>query len=335
MSTRALSGLVVVCCACAGPRASSGDAPNDRHPLAGKIYSVGQKSLIDAETVRAEALEARFVLLGEKHDNPEHHRGQAEILQALVDAGRRPTVVWEMIDHEQMAPSVFDGTVDEFGARVAWEQSGWPPYAIYRPIASVAINAGLMQAPGNLPPAAMRTAYREGLAGLDSSRARGLGVRVTLSGESLTSLQAEIKRGHCGYGDDTMLASMAAAQQTRDAFMASQLRERASDDGAVLIAGNGHVRRDRGVPYHLLDASGASSRAEPNARASEQVLVIGWLEVNDEKVAPDDYVRAGNRAFDIIFFTDRVSDEDPCDRFDEQIEQIRAQEAKRKERDAM
>lgn len=335
MSGRAL--LLVSCCACAGPQASSDSVSSQPHPLAGKIYSVGQESLVDVRSVYAEALGARFVLLGEKHDNPEHHRGQADVLRALVEAGRRPTVVWEMIDRQQMTPSVFSGTADAFGTALEWEQSGWPAYTIYRPIASVAIDADLMQVPGNLSQESMRTAYTEGLAGLSSQRARDLGVAVTLSGESLNELQTEIKRGHCGYGDDAMLASMAAAQQTRDAFMASQLQQHGFDDGAVLIAGNGHVRRDRGVPFHLLRASdtGSGEVAAQNPVVEDQVLVIAWLEVNDEKVVPEDYVRTDDPVFDIIFFTSRVSDEDPCARFDEQIEQIRAQEAKRKERDAM
>ena len=42
-----------------------------------------------------------FVLLGEKHDNPDHHRLQAWMIDALVARGRRPAIAMEMLDAEQ------------------------------------------------------------------------------------------------------------------------------------------------------------------------------------------------------------------------------------------
>ena len=165
----------------------------------------------------------------------------------------------------------------------------------------------------------MRTAYREGLEGLGSERARALGVQTLLEGEDLEELRAEIERGHCGFGDDAMLDSMAAAQQSRDAFMAQQLVEH-ERDGAVLIAGGGHVRRNRAVPFHLVARDGV----EP-----EDILVVTWVEVRDGEDDPLDYVGGEPAAYDLVFFTPRISNEDPCEKFAEQVERIRAQERKR------
>jgi uncharacterized iron-regulated protein len=44
---------------------------------------------------------------------------------------------------------------------------------------------------------------------------------------------------------------MAHAQLARDGVMAKVLRTRAAAGGVVLLAGNGHVRRDMGVPHWL------------------------------------------------------------------------------------
>ena len=45
---------------------------------------------------------------------------------------------------------------------------------------------------------------------------------------------------------------MAAAQRYRDAHMADcPHRGSARHGSAILIAGNGHVRADRGVPWHI------------------------------------------------------------------------------------
>lgn len=68
-------------------------------------------------------------------------------------------------------------------------------------------------------------------------------------------------------------------------------------DGAVLITGNGHVRRDLGVPRYLQGAGCFS---------------LGLLEVGAGKVALADYLPAGGIANDFVWFTARATREDPC-----------------------
>ncbi len=65
---------------------------------------------------------------------------------------------------------------------------------------------------------------------------------------------------------------MAQAQFARDAVMADVLR-RHSQRGAVLLAGNGHVRRDLGVPRWL--------GAEP-----ARVFTLGLVEQGDTQTPP-------------------------------------------------
>lgn len=83
---------------------------------------------------------------------------------------------------------------------------------------------------------------------------------------------------------------MAAAQIARDQFMA-RLIERHADRGVVLLAGNGHVRRDIGVPRWL------------PAELGQRVKAIGLLEDGD---ATD------RSAFDHSLVTPRQPREDPC-----------------------
>jgi uncharacterized iron-regulated protein len=97
---------------------------------------------------------------------------------------------------------------------------------------------------------------------------------------------------------------MVLVQRTRDAQLAERLYEGAGQNhGALLVAGNGHVRRDRGVPAQLQHAYGAKS------------LAIGLLEVRAEVMTPDGYAESfGTRAlpFDYVWFTPRASDTDHC-----------------------
>src|SRR6266536_2359670 len=71
------------------------------HASSGTIWDVRAAAPITADTLVARLAARRFVLLGEKHDNPDHHRLQAWTLAALVAAGRRPAVAFEMFRADQ------------------------------------------------------------------------------------------------------------------------------------------------------------------------------------------------------------------------------------------
>ena len=66
------------------------------HPLVGTIWNSDSEAVTISELEKALA-NARFVLLGEIHDNPDHHRLQAQLIDGLVRKGRRPAIVFEMI----------------------------------------------------------------------------------------------------------------------------------------------------------------------------------------------------------------------------------------------
>lgn len=63
------------------------------HALTGKVWDVTAQRFVDPSAVVEHAAAVRFVLLGEIHDNAEHHRIQARILEELLKRGRRPALV--------------------------------------------------------------------------------------------------------------------------------------------------------------------------------------------------------------------------------------------------
>jgi uncharacterized iron-regulated protein len=98
---------------------------------------------------------------------------------------------------------------------------------------------------------------------------------------------------------------MVLAQRARDAALADGMLATARD-GAVLIAGSGHVRADRGVPSYL------------RARAPEaSIATLAPLEVRDGWTRPEDYEAAygGRLPYDWVWFTPRMNDVDPCASF--------------------
>lgn len=297
------------------PAASAAAAPAevrlvDRdHPLIGRIWSTREGRFVAEADVFAAAGRARFVLLGERHGNPEHHALQGRLVAATAAGGRAVAVVAEQLDFpQQPAIDACRTECDDFGAelgqRVAWAKSGWPPYALYAPVFEAAEQAAAKVLAGN-PGAARIRALSRGEPTSDE-REWVTAAREPLSSRGREQLVRDLVDGHCGHLPAERTEPLVYAQRLRDAAMAATLARGAGADGtAVLVAGNGHVRRDYGVPTLL---------QEP------RTLVIGFTEVSaDERFAAK---YAEPDAFDYLWFTARVDEPDPCEQFREHLQKL-------------
>lgn len=282
------------------------------HPLVGRLWQPGTaRSATARETLDALA-GARFGLLGEKHDNPDHHRLQAWLIRALVRRGRRPAAVFEMLNPAQ-APAIARHLAANprdaagLGAAVGWAQSGWPDWSLYRPIAEAALDAGLTLVVGGIDRAGVRAIHGDGVAAIPADRVGGLDLGRPLAPAAEAALRRQLFESHCGHVAEAELDPMITVQRARDAVMAAAMVAQAS--GAILIAGAGHVRGDYGVP-HYLAALGVPEDA---------VVTLAFVEVEAGLTVPGAYptLRAGEAtgAFDFVWFTPRVDDMDPCEKF--------------------
>jgi uncharacterized iron-regulated protein len=318
-----LAVVVVILTACASVvqlDTPAWQAPLGReHPLTGRVWDVAAARFIDAAALPPRLARARFVLLGEKHDNPDHHRLQATLVRALAAAGRRPAVAFEMLDtaqapalarHLAAAPRDASG----LGAAVGWKDSGWPPWPLYEPIAKAALDAGLPILAANLPAAVVSAVARGHASALPRSLVTAHGLDRPLPSGAQADMAAEIRDAHCGHANPQMLINMIAAQRARDAHMAETLLT-AGGNGAVLISGTGHVRHDRGVP--------AYTRArQPTAT----IATVAFVEVQPNSTLPNDYAArfgATSLPFDYVWFTPRMDDDDPCETFRRSLERLR------------
>ena len=194
---------------------------------------------------------AERLLIGEQHDNPDHHALQLWLLQALAERRRPGALLLEMLNPEQQ------GRVDALRAQVAagrrpadpaaalaW-QKGWD-WALYGPLVHHALARPEPLLAANLDPAEIGRIYRAvpALAGPTSTAPA---VREALLGQ--------IRESHCDLLPASQLPAMLAVQQQRDRRMAERLL--AAPAPAVLLAGAYHVRRDLGVPLHLADLGAA------------------------------------------------------------------------------
>lgn len=289
---------------------------DQQHPMVGRIWQVRPGRFVSQEALLDTLAGADLVLLGEKHDNADHHRLQAEVLRGLVQHGHKPALRMEMLtpDQELKLRASRKGPAqdaDALGTAVDWPHSGWPDFAIYKPIFEVVLQANLDLGAANLPRALVRALATQGVGAVDAATAERLGLGLPVPEAIQAAMVEEIMASHCQQLPIEAAAPMALAQRARDAAMADALLQ-APGGRAVLIAGNGHVRTDRGVPAHL-------RRRAPSAK----VLVLSLVEVHKDQTDPAQALVDGDLAADFLWFTPRLDDEDPCAAFADQLRQLR------------
>jgi uncharacterized iron-regulated protein len=277
------------------------------HPLVGRIWSTRDGRFIQQDALLADLRTARYVLIGEQHDHADHHRLQALILKGLAKTPIE-SVAFEMLNEDVRAGVPLATDVALFEQATNWAKSGWPDFKLYRPIFDVIFKHGLRIEVAHPNRDTLRSVFTDGLTPWPPEQIKRLALDRPIDAQLQTSLEAQIRKEHCGYAPEKIVKPMALAQNVKDAWMARALVDAAGDGARALIAGNGHIRRDRGVPLYL-------------ARHDQRpIRSVALQAVHADTEAPGDY---HPERFDFIIFTPRVDDIDPCVRFKEQLEKMR------------
>jgi uncharacterized iron-regulated protein len=201
------------------------------------------------------AAHSQVLLLGEVHDNPDGHDARYALLQQRVEAGWHPAIAMEQFDRERQADldraSRECSDADCVVAMAAPAEASWN-WALYAPVIELALREHLPLLAANLSRADAGKVVSDGFAAaLDPDMVSAYGLDAALPAGLLQPQIDEVREGHCNSLPAEMLQPMATAQIARDLVMADILRTHADGSGIVLLAGNGHVRRDIGVPYWL------------------------------------------------------------------------------------
>ena len=186
-----------------------------------------------------------------------------------------------------------------------------------KPVFRQALDNGMTLIAGGMDKTKIREVARQGPQALGEGRVPELMLDQPLSEETRDQMRQVIFRSHCEQLPEPMLNPMVSVTLAKDAVMAEKMvRSRDSHGQAlsVLIAGGGHVRKDWGVPMHL-------NRLSPGAGQ----IAVGLVEVEKDIVDPREYIGgpSDDGPFDFVWFTTRVTDEDPCEAFAEQLRHIR------------
>lgn len=281
------------------------------HPLVDKIWQPAAQRFVERSVVEAIARKAGFVMLGESHNNIDHHRLQAELVKGLISAGRKPAIVFEMVNEDRQSKidqwrATHPKDAAGLGPALDWARSGWPEWSVYQPIADAGLAAGLPLLAGNPARDLTRKVSREGFEALGAKRRARLRLDTPLPAKAADVMREELYQSHCKLIPVERLSPLISVQRIRDAVLADNLITaftQKTTRSAILIAGSGHARRDHGVPWHI-------SVRDTDAKS----ISISFLQVRKDATKPEAYSKSygGKFPFDFVWFTPRADARDRC-----------------------
>jgi uncharacterized iron-regulated protein len=271
------------------------------HELVGRIWSEELQDFVTAEQLAEVILGARYLLLGEKHDNPDHHALQLTILRFLLEEQRLGLLTLEMMDESaaeklQALPDIDTMSATELKTYLVWDDAGWD-WEFYGPLIEAAYGEGIELRAGNISRATVSAVYAD---------ENSIDVSGVLSAAAEEQLLIDIDESHCGQLPESQFPAMFRVQQARDKAMAESMLSGDVDGVSVLIAGNYHVRHDLGVPNYLLAREADLERSH--------IVSIAAMEVSEGETDPRDYQQLleVQAAYDYLWFTPALTSEDYC-----------------------
>ncbi len=268
----------------------------EEKPLSGLIWGVSEERFVAFQAMLAGIQGKPYILVGERHGRHAHQGREAFLIGALAEAGRYPTVAFEMLSHEQAETvASYRQASPEYalglGLALNWADSNWPSWNYYQPVFDAAFTTKAAIIGADLTEAEQQVILTED----ESTQSESV---------RLEYYQTHMTKAHCGLIEDTRARDLARLQIARDQKMVEQLQaNKHPKHGVLLIVGASHVRKNTGIPTHL---------------PQEDVAVIALVETDatlSEFLTPFQDIAAGNLTnYDYIWFTPRVAETSFCDR---------------------
>ncbi|WP_445939916.1 ChaN family lipoprotein [Pseudomonas sp.] len=257
-----------------------------QHPELGQIVELRTGAQLTPEHLLERLVVAPKVLVGERHDNPDHHALQLWLLRALAAQRPQGSLLLEMltpdqqvkVDQTRAAIAAGQAPQDMLDA-LAW-QPGWA-WSLYGPLVQHALRQPYPLLAANFERREIMQIYTQ------VPQLQGQASTVQPVREALLR---QIRQSHCNLLPESQLPAMLAVQQQRDRRMAEALI--AAPEPSLLFAGAFHARRELGVPLHLQDLGAAKG---------VQVLILA--EVGSQITAA---------SADFVWYTPAQPEQDHC-----------------------
>lgn len=234
-------------------------------PPGNLIFKVSNIAIVTPQQMVADLRQSRVVIIGESHDNHNHHAAQLFVIKALHEAGLDLAIGFEMFRTDAqgaldrwVAGDMPEGAFEEVYAD-HWDPRLWP---LYSPIFFFAEEKGIPMVGLNVPRSIVSQVARRGYETLSDSQREELGVVTCDVDQKYQSLIARVmgnkKRGGASFG------RFCQAQVVWDTAMAQNALaylEQNPRKTIALLAGSFHawkhgiaeqIERRSDVPYRVI-----------------------------------------------------------------------------------
>ena len=260
------------------------------------IFEYETKNQVNVQDLIAATHNADIILLGEIHDNVFQHRVRADLI-SKIQSKEFAIVSEHLVFGSEIT---YSGSLLEDLETIGFNKKAWswPTHEVlYKKFEELSLPVF----GGNLSEKDINSIYA-GRGFSQSDTLVPIVKRSALDSQSKGKLLNDLVVGHCGVVEESLLSFMYKVQRYRDASMAYIASKVAP---AIVIAGNGHVRRDYGVPQII-------KKMNPNSN----VISIAFLETDKLSEMTDNLIKKffKDEDTDYIWLTEPVSRVDPCEK---------------------
>ena len=261
------------------------------------IFEYKTKNQVNVKDLISAIHDADFILLGEIHDNLFQHRARADLISRMQS--KEFAIVSEhLVSGSEIA---YSGRLLEDLETIGFNKKAWS-WPVHEVLYKKFEEFSLPVFGGNLSEKDINNIYAgRGLS--QSDTLTPILKRSALDNQSKDKLLNDLVVGHCGVVEEDFLSFMFKVQRLRDASLAHIASKVAP---AIVIAGNGHVRRDYGVPQIL-------KKIDPTSN----IISIAFLEIDElSDITDNNLIKKlfKDADTDYIWLTEAVSRvDDPCE----------------------
>ena len=272
------------------------------------IFSLTSLKALSRGALIAQLSKKDIIILGEVHDNVDHHKIHGQLLNEINDFrksgshGKKDQITTSIVvEHLPAGNRVqFDSPLEKSLTNAGFNPQSWN-WPTHESLFSGISKSGLALIGGSLSASDGKEIFSSNGASAPTYL-KLLMERANLSDSFQQILFKEIQDGHCGLFPENKIAQMAQVQRARDASLGYEAVKYAP---SILVVGNGHAWNDVGVPQVI--------RANyPNVSLAS-VLFIEDRGVKDPRQLLLQAKQLSNKA-DYVWFTSTVDRKDPCEK---------------------
>ncbi len=306
-----------------------------KDPLIGTLIDARTSEPVGFDTMIKQISTHDVIYLSEKHDNPDHHAMQQRVIKSLIENGLTPMIGFEffsMEDTSDLLNFIDSGKVShskeltkiieaDLRKKLGWDTQSDLMWDYYYSLLTLARENRLEAAGLDLPETLKKRITRKGIRGITPIEKEQV-FSTRPPGQAYKDYMFSIfKAVHCGMGNaqiETKLYDTWLARNDKMALSITRLKQHHKGP-LVVIIGSGHTEYGLGV----IDRVAAIDPGLTQINFAFREISTAPLELPEYLVPLDLEGFEKNPPADFLFFTQRVSYEDPCEEFKKSMKKMK------------